>query len=458
MAQPRRPAAVPPHPHRLLAGLEPQPAAAGRAPRAAPADDADCADAARGARGRRARAGDRPQVACRPAVDLRPCGPQGRADDQPGERCAQASSQAGDGHRPLQHRGGRGPDRRAARSLDPSEPVDARRARRLLGRPAAGRACALIRTDRHEAHRLCREERRRAHRPGQQDRRGSRALGHAARAAAPRPPRLSTRRGHPAGRRARPAAIRRTPLAPPRLQELAAPGSQDRTLTPCREHLRRGRDEYRQTASHAVLPASHLRQPPPRRAAPLTPGDRRGDGPHRRGPRAHVRARHLRVPRPRAHRPRRAHHASPPPRNAPKTPQGPPPTAGAPEADGGTRTPDPIITSQPIAPHARLPVRTPAHESPGPGRKPIGCIQARVRPGCQAEGPRKDPTRWARHAASSRCGTHRGQRRSLRRVPLPCPRCGHSSPTRAVARCRDRTSHGRELRSSRRLAGTCAAS
>ena len=44
-------------------------------------------------------------------------------------------------------------------------------------------------------------------------------------------------------------------------------------------------------------------------------------------------------------RPRRAHHARPPPRNAPKTPQAPPPTAGTPEADGGTRTPDPIITS-----------------------------------------------------------------------------------------------------------------
>ena len=100
-------------------------------------------------------------------------------------------------------------------------------------------------------------------------------------------------------------------------------------------------------------------------------------------------------------RPRRAHHARPPPRNAPKPPQAPPPTAGTPQADGGTRTPDPIITSQPIAPHAGLPVRTPAHESPGPGRKPIGRTQARVRPGCQAEGPRKDPTRWARHAASS---------------------------------------------------------
>jgi hypothetical protein len=61
------------------------------------------------------------------------------------------------------------------------------------------------------------------------------------------------------------------------------------------------------------------------------------------------------------------------------------------EADGGTRTPDPIITSQPIAPHARLPVRTPAHESPAPAKKPVGRTQARVRPGCQAEGPRKDP-------------------------------------------------------------------
>ena len=123
------------------------------------------------------------------------------------------------------------------------------------------------------------------------------------------------------------------------------------------------------------------------------------------------------------------------------------------EADGGTRTPDPIITSQPIAPHARLPVRTPAHESPGPGRKPIGRTQARVRRRCQAEGPRKDPTRWARHAASSRCGTHRGQRRALRRVPLPCPRCGHwrarcaphqtarreNTPRRPVARVRRRS-------------------
>ena len=33
------------------------------------------------------------------------------------------------------------------------------------------------------------------------------------------------------------------------------------------------------------------------------------------------------------------------PRIAPKAPQAPPPTAGTPQADGGTRTPDPIITS-----------------------------------------------------------------------------------------------------------------
>ena len=37
--------------------------------------------------------------------------------------------------------------------------------------------------------------------------------------------------------------------------------------------------------------------------------------------------------------------ASGKPGNAPKPPQAPLPTAGTPEADGGTRTPDPIITS-----------------------------------------------------------------------------------------------------------------
>ena len=37
-----------------------------------------------------------------------------------------------------------------------------------------------------------------------------------------------------------------------------------------------------------VLPPAHLRQLPPRRAAPLAAGHRRGDGPHRRSPRAHV--------------------------------------------------------------------------------------------------------------------------------------------------------------------------
>ena len=139
-------------------------------------------------------------------------------------------------------------------------------------------------------------------------------------------------------------ASRRPALATARLQELATPLSQDRALAPCRKHLRRGRDEYRPTQRDALLPPPHLRQPPPRGAAPLAAGDRRGDGPHRRGPRAHVRARHLGVSRPRAYRPRRAHRPHPMPGDAPKTPQAPPPTAGTLEADGGTRTPDPIIT------------------------------------------------------------------------------------------------------------------
>ena len=126
MAEPRGPAAVPPYPHRLL--LEPQSAAARRPPRVASAHDADRAGAAPGARGRRARAGDRPQVAGRPAIDLRPRGPQGRADDQPSERGAQAGRETRNGHRPVQHRGGRGAARRAARSRELSEPVDDRRA------------------------------------------------------------------------------------------------------------------------------------------------------------------------------------------------------------------------------------------------------------------------------------------------------------------------------------------
>ncbi len=89
VAEPRRPAALPPHAQRLLASLEPQPAPARRAPRTAPAHDADRADAARGARGRRGRTGDGAQVAGRPAVDLRPRRAQGRADDQSGQRaCA----------------------------------------------------------------------------------------------------------------------------------------------------------------------------------------------------------------------------------------------------------------------------------------------------------------------------------------------------------------------------------
>ena len=58
--------------------------------------------------------------------------------------------------------------------------------------------------------------------PGRQDRREPRAVRHPARAAAPRPPRLPTRRGQPAGRGARSAANGRTAVAPPRLQELAS--------------------------------------------------------------------------------------------------------------------------------------------------------------------------------------------------------------------------------------------
>jgi hypothetical protein len=72
------------------------------------------------------------------------------------------------------------------------------------------------------------------------------------------------------------------------------------------------------------------------------------------------------------------------------------------QADGGTRTPDPIITSQPIAPHARLPVRTPAHESPAPAKKPIGRTRAGARPGCPAEGPRKDPATLVRGRVGAR--------------------------------------------------------
>jgi hypothetical protein len=81
-----------------------------------------------------------------------------------------------------------------------------------------------------------------------------------------------------------------------------------------------------------------------------------------------------------------------------RAPAWPPGLWGVARSRRGDSTADRIITSQPIAPHARLRVPTPAHESPAPGRKPIRRTQARVRPGCQAEGPRKDPTRWPRHA------------------------------------------------------------
>jgi hypothetical protein len=102
------------------------------------------------------------------------------------------------------------------------------------------------------------------------------------------------------------------------------------------------------------------------------------------------------------------------PRVAACPPKSPCSSGFPPEADGGTRTPDPIITSQPIAPHVRLPVRRPAHESPAPGRKPIGRTQARVRTGCQAEGPRKDPQPLVAPVSSSSCGVPGYQRRALR--------------------------------------------
>jgi hypothetical protein len=98
-------------------------------------------------------------------------------------------------------------------------------------------------------------------------------------------------------------------------------------------------------------------------------------------------------------------------------------TGNSRQADGGTRTPDPIITSQPIAPHARLRVRTPAHESPAPGQKPIGRIQARVRPGCRPKDPGR--TRPAGHDTRRAADVELTVPSDVRfGVPLPCPRCG----------------------------------
>jgi site-specific recombinase XerC len=96
-------------------------------------------------------------------------------------------------------------------------------------------------------------------------------------------------------------------VAAARLQELAAQRGPVRALQASGEHLRGGGDRHRQIGRDALLPPPHLRQPPPRRAAPLAAGDRRGDGPHRRGPRAHLCARDRRVPRPRPDRPRCSH-------------------------------------------------------------------------------------------------------------------------------------------------------
>ena len=201
-------------------------------------------------------------------------------------------------------------------------------------------------TDRHAAHRLRREERRRADRRGQQDRRGPRAVGHAARArcasdllafrlAAGNPPDdalvLPQAKGKPwrlhdyknwqrnavkteRSRRAASifaaaaTAIGRSEATPYFLRHTYASlrlAEQRLSLQEIAEEMGHTVEVLARTYAHVIA-------------------EYRGRGPI--APDALING---------------ARHAE----NAPKTPQAPPPTAGTPEADGGTRTPDPIITS-----------------------------------------------------------------------------------------------------------------